>query len=158
MWETIVDLPHEDATAALGRRLALVRRIGDVIALVGPLGAGKSSLARAYIEAATGEPNAPSPTFGLAHLYEAPDATIHHFDLFRLERTEEIDELGLEDALEDGVCLVEWPERIVDRLPPTTLIVNIAIDGPGRRAVLRGDETWRDRLNAVNAPAMGDPQ
>ncbi|MEO1014026.1 MAG: tRNA (adenosine(37)-N6)-threonylcarbamoyltransferase complex ATPase subunit type 1 TsaE [Pseudomonadota bacterium] len=149
MFETILDLPDEAATAALGAALGRTRARGDVIALVGPLGAGKTALARAYIAEATGTADAPSPTFGLVHRYDAPDGPIHHFDLYRLERPGDVWELGLEDALEDGVCLIEWPERIADWLPPSTLLVELTISGAGRRARLRGAASWRDRLAAI---------
>ncbi len=159
MFETTVDLPDEAATEALGRALACARRVGDVIALAGPLGAGKTALARAYVAEATGTPDAPSPTFGLVHQYEASDCAIHHFDLYRLERPGDVWELGLEDALDGGVSLIEWPERIADWLPASTLLVRLSPLGDRRSALLRGDASaWRDRLAAlpgiaVNAPA-----
>ncbi len=106
-------LPDETATEALGRRLADAACPGDVIALEGPLGAGKTTLARAFIRHLTspGE-DVPSPTFTLVQTYAAARAPIWHFDLFRLSHADEAIELGIEDAFAEGIVLIEWPERL----------------------------------------------
>src|SRR5437016_9040493 len=106
----VVDLPDEAATAAFAARISALAEIGDVIALKGELGAGKTSFARAFIRARGGAEEVPSPTFTLVQLYELGDATVWHFDGYRLRHPEEAWELGIEDAFCDGISLIEWPE------------------------------------------------
>lgn len=139
-------LADEGETRAFGARLALLLRRGDVLALVGPLGAGKTTLARGLIAAATGEDDAPSPTFPLVLAYEAAGMTIWHFDLYRLTRAEDAYELGIESAFVDGASLVEWPEKLGSLLPQTALRVRLDPLGGFRRAALEGDEAWLRRL------------
>ncbi|PQA88445.1 tRNA (adenosine(37)-N6)-threonylcarbamoyltransferase complex ATPase subunit type 1 TsaE [Hyphococcus luteus] len=141
-----IDLPDEAATKALGERLARVLAAGDVVRLEGDLGAGKSTLARALIAALTGVTGAPSPTFTLVETYEGPDFALWHFDLYRLEKPEEVYELGLEEALDGGAALVEWPQRAEGLLPAGALTVRLEIAGAGRRAVMEGNDAWGARL------------
>ena len=103
-------LESEQATAGLGARLAKVARPGDVITLSGPLGVGKTALARGFINALGHEGDVPSPSFAIVQPYEALDPPVWHVDLYRIEDPSEIDELGLDSAA-DAVLLVEWPER-----------------------------------------------
>jgi tRNA threonylcarbamoyladenosine biosynthesis protein TsaE len=147
--EFSVSLPNEDASARFGGVLAPIFRAGDVIALSGPLGAGKTTLARAIIGALTGPTEAPSPTFTLAEIYETDAFALTHFDLYRLEKAEEVWELGFEEAL-DGVSLIEWPERIEGLLPASTLVIRLTMDGGGRRALVRGGGDWPARLRDLN--------
>jgi tRNA threonylcarbamoyl adenosine modification protein YjeE len=140
-------LADEAATIALGAALAPVIAPGDIIRLEGDLGAGKSTLARALIEALTGIAEAPSPTFTLVETYETGNFPLWHFDLYRLDRPEDVWELGLEEALDGGALLIEWPERIDGLLPAAALTLRLDIAGKGRRAVLAGDERWRSRLH-----------
>jgi tRNA threonylcarbamoyladenosine biosynthesis protein TsaE len=149
MVEFSLELPDETATARLGAGLAARLRGGDVVALSGPLGAGKSTLARAIIAALTGVMEAPSPTFTLVETYETRAFSLWHFDLYRLEKAEDVWELGYEDAL-DGVSLIEWPERIERMLPPETLLVRLSVDGDARRVLVRGDDSWGARLAGLN--------
>lgn len=139
-------LPDEAATERLGGSLALHLRPRDVVALQGGLGAGKTTLARAILRAAAGDPDliVPSPTFTLAEVYETPLGLFWHFDLYRLEAPEQVFELGWEDARADGVALVEWAERLGPLLPNERLTVTLAIEGNGRRAVLQGDPRFVD--------------
>ena len=138
-------LPDTAATERLGQTLARALRPGDAVCLWGPLGAGKSTLARGLIRALTGpDEEVPSPTFTLVQLYEAA-FPIAHFDLYRLERAREAEELGLDDALEDGAVLIEWPERLEGRLPLDRLDIEIAIDAEGRRARLTPHGAWEGR-------------
>lgn len=144
-----LSLPSAPATEALGRRLADLARAGDVILLEGPIGAGKSCLARAFIRARLGrEEEVPSPTFTLVQVYEA-DVEIWHADLYRLTHPDEVWELGLDDAFQTAICLVEWPDRLGAHVPPDALRIRLEAAGEGRRAVLSGG---RDGL----APALAD--
>jgi tRNA threonylcarbamoyladenosine biosynthesis protein TsaE len=124
-------------------------RPGDVIGLCGPLGAGKTTFARAAIGEVTGQAEAPSPTFGLVETYEAPSFTLWHFDLYRLEKAEDVWELGFEEALDDGVLLIEWPERIMSLLPASTLLIRLTPEREARRALVRGNEEWSARLKPL---------
>jgi len=103
-------LEDEEATAQLGARLAGVARAGDVITLSGPLGAGKTALARGLIAALGHEGDVPSPSFAIVQPYEDLEPPVWHVDLYRIEEPSEIGELGLDSAA-DAILLVEWPER-----------------------------------------------
>lgn len=161
--ELILDGP--EATAALGARLAAVLRPGDLVALSGPLGAGKSVLARGLVRALTSaDEEVPSPTFTLIQLYDGPAFPLAHLDLYRLKRPEEAWELGLEEALAAGAAVVEWPERLEHLLPADRLAVTLeaptateadAADGSasGRRlARLEGFESWTGRVAPLLRP------
>jgi len=130
-------LADETATAELGATLAARLKPGDVVGLKGELGAGKTTLARAILRAATDDPAliVPSPTFTLVEVYETPHGTYWHFDLYRLETPEQVFELGWEEARAEGIVLLEWPERLGSLLPKH-LSVTLEIDGDGRRALL----------------------
>ena len=141
-----VALPDLEATERLGAALALALGPGEAICLSGPLGAGKSSLARGLIRALTrpDEP-VPSPTFTLVQAYDGPDFPVSHFDLYRLERAEEAHEIGLDEALDEGAALIEWPERLEGHLPADRLDIEIAFDGEGRLARLTPHGAWEGR-------------
>lgn len=130
-------LADETATEQLGATLAARLKPGDVVGLKGGLGAGKTTLARAILRAASGDPMliVPSPTFTLVEVYETGRGTYWHFDLYRLEKPEQVFELGWEDARADGIVLLEWPERLGPLLP-RHLSVTLEIVGDGRRADL----------------------
>jgi tRNA threonylcarbamoyladenosine biosynthesis protein TsaE len=132
-----MSLPNEEATEQLGAALAARQTPGDVVGLQGDLGAGKTTLARAIVRAAAGDPEliVPSPTFTLVEVYETPRGTYWHFDLYRLETPEQVYELGWEEALADGIVLIEWAERL-GPLMPEHLSVVLETDGNGRRALL----------------------
>jgi tRNA threonylcarbamoyl adenosine modification protein YjeE len=147
-----LDLPDLDTTIRLGAALARLVHVGDVIALHGDLGAGKTELARAIIRAAAGDADliVPSPTFTLVETYDAPRAAIWHFDLYRIDAPDQVWELGLEEALADGVALIEWPERLGGMLPARRLDLTLRItDGDARRAMLAGDPSWTERIDAL---------
>jgi hypothetical protein len=142
-------LASPDATAGLGAEIALWLRPGDFLALTGPLGAGKTVLARAIVSALGSAPvEVPSPSFTLVQHYPELRLPAAHFDLYRIAGAGELDELGLDDALERGVALVEWADRLGDALPPDRLDVMLA-DGAGdhaRVATLTGHGAWQERL------------
>ncbi|MCZ8150927.1 MAG: tRNA (adenosine(37)-N6)-threonylcarbamoyltransferase complex ATPase subunit type 1 TsaE [Rhodobacteraceae bacterium] len=151
--ETVLFLSDDAATAALGERLAWLLQPGDTVLLEGPIGAGKSHLARALIRARLGRmEDVPSPTFTLVQTYEAADAEIWHADLYRLGHPDEVLELGLEQALGTAICLVEWPDRLGPHLPADALHLQLSVQGEGRRAVLRGGRTGlQKRLAGLGA-------
>lgn len=131
----MIDLADERATLALGARLAGAAVRGDIFALAGDLGAGKTTLARGFIRAlTTPEEEVPSPTFTLVQTYDTPKGMVWHFDLYRLEDPEEAWELGIEEAFADGISLVEWPERLGALLPARRRAVRLELAGAGRRA------------------------
>jgi tRNA threonylcarbamoyladenosine biosynthesis protein TsaE len=133
----MIRLADADETARLGAAIAQALRPGDAVCLFGPLGAGKSTLARGLIRALTHpDEEVPSPTFTLVQTYEADTMPVSHFDLYRLAKASEIDELGLNEALDDGVAIIEWPERLEGRLPPDRLDIVLAPAGDGRTADL----------------------
>ena len=143
-------LRDEAATARLGVALARTLSDGEAVCLSGPLGAGKSTLARALIRAlTTPAEDVPSPTFTLVQFYEGPRLKIAHFDLYRLANPDEAYEIGLDEALEDGAAVIEWPERLQGRLPPDRLDVEIALDGRGRRARLTPHGAWMGRVQGM---------
>lgn len=161
--ETICfDLPDEAATACLARSLAARTRKGDVLALFGELGSGKTAFARAFINAlpapdgtapAAAE-EVPSPTFTLLQTYQRAPAPVWHFDLYRLVRPDEVYELGFEDALGEGIVLIEWPERLGPLLPAERLELrfDFAARNQARRVTLTGTGDWSRRLRDLEVP------
>ncbi len=136
------------ATEAFGARLAAVVRPGDVVALTGPLGAGKTSVARGLLAALGLEGEAPSPSFAIVQPYAPPETVlpVWHVDLYRLDDPEEVEELGLEDERADGVLLVEWPERAGAKAWPESLRLTLSIEPDGsRRLTAEVPPGWRDR-------------
>ena len=149
-----IDLVSEAATSALAARLARASRAGDVIALRGELGSGKTSLARAFIRTlGRGDEEVPSPTFTLVEVYGVGEGlpAIWHFDLFRLQKPEEVHELGFEEALAGGISLIEWPERLGALLPREHLdLTLLAGSDPARRtARLVPSPVWLSRLEGI---------
>jgi tRNA threonylcarbamoyladenosine biosynthesis protein TsaE len=139
-------LDDEAATARLGAAIARALKAGEAVCLTGPLGAGKSTLARALVRArTTPTEDVPSPTFTLVQFYEGEGLKLAHFDLYRLTNAEEAYEIGLDEALEDGAAVIEWPERLEGHLPPDRLDVEIALDGEARRARLIPAGAWEGR-------------
>ena len=147
-------LPSEEDTAALAGRIGALAGAGDVLLLSGPIGAGKTHFARALIRARLAahglDEDIPSPTFTLVQSYEAGELEIWHADLYRLTHPDEVIELGLIDAFESALCLVEWPDRLGELSPPTALRLDFAaLPGGGHRVTLSGDAAWAARLAGI---------
>ncbi len=144
------DLADEVATEALAMQIAGIAQRRDVIALIGDIGTGKTTFARAFIRAySNSDEEVPSPTFTLLQIYEASDTIIYHFDLYRIERVEDMLELGIEEAFTDGITLIEWGERLGAHLPTNRLDIHLF---PGksdnsRRAKLMGCGYWQTKLD-----------
>jgi tRNA threonylcarbamoyladenosine biosynthesis protein TsaE len=140
-------LADETATEAAGRLLAEVAVVGDVIALSGTLGAGKTAFARGFIEALGFVGEVPSPSFGLVIPYDSPEvrSPVWHIDLYRLDDAADVDELGLDDAREDTVLVIEWAERMGDRLWSDALRIDLAVEGTGRRLTANVPPSWKAR-------------
>lgn len=125
-------LKDEQATAEFGRALAGRLRPGDVVTLSGPLGVGKTSLARGLLSALGHEGEVPSPSFAIVQPYEQLDPPVWHVDLYRVEHVSELEELGL-DAAGEGVLLVEWPEKAGERAWPQALRLSLDFDEESAR-------------------------
>jgi tRNA threonylcarbamoyl adenosine modification protein YjeE len=147
-FHAVFPLPDLGATRSLGARIAASLQPGDTVALAGELGAGKTTLARAILAGLGVTETVPSPTFTLVQSYDTPRLCVSHFDLYRLKREKELDELGLDEALELGAALIEWPERAGSRLPPERLAVQLRAEPDGRRADLSGPSRWRELAHA----------
>jgi tRNA threonylcarbamoyladenosine biosynthesis protein TsaE len=128
-------LEGPEATVAFGRRLAAQLRTGDVVALFGELGAGKTTLARGILAGLGHDGEVASPTFPIVIPYETLAVPAWHVDLYRIEDSAELDELALDEAIEDGALIVEWPERMGDALWPHSLRLTLRRDGEGARAL-----------------------
>lgn len=136
--DIITETTSEAETIEFAREFAVGLRCGDVILLHGDLGMGKSVFSRAVIRALCGdETEVPSPTFTLVQTYNAPMGDIWHFDLYRLSDASEIYELGWEEAMADGVLLVEWPERLGALLPSSYIDVIISpVEGDNDKRII----------------------
>ncbi len=141
-------LPDLDATTRLGRAIAGGLSRGDAVALWGDLGAGKTTLARAILQALGVKEDVPSPTFTIVQNYPTSPA-IAHYDLYRLKSAREMAELGFEDALDQGAVLVEWPERAPEVLPPEALHVRLGLRDTGRLARITGPGRWANELRSL---------
>ena len=149
-------LPDLDATRAFAGAIAGMARAGDAIGLAGVLGAGKTTFARAFVNAraaAAGEGpiEVPSPTFTLVQPYDFGGPTVHHFDLYRVDAPEDALELGIEDAFATGISLVEWPDRLGPLMPDDALLVTLFQDAreDAREAEIEAGPAWRKRIGGT---------
>lgn len=147
-------LADAQATTRLGEGIAGHLAPGQAVLLYGPLGMGKSTLARGLIRKLAGpDEDVPSPTFTLVQFYPTTPP-IAHFDLYRLTRPEEAAEIGLDEALDDGVAIIEWPDRLGDHpgywVGPDRLVITLAESGEGRIATVSGAGVWHDRIKDLN--------
>jgi tRNA threonylcarbamoyladenosine biosynthesis protein TsaE len=148
-----IPLSSPDETARLAARIGDLLHPGDVLLLSGEIGAGKTHFARALIQSLLTTPeDVPSPTFTLVQVYDTPRGEIWHSDLYRLTHPDEAVELGLDDAFETAICLVEWPDRLGDLAPPAALSLAF---GPGQHDDARSltlswsAPGWADRLKEI---------
>jgi len=150
-FERTVPLADLAATQALGARIAAALSVGDAVALEGDLGAGKTTLARAILHSLGVTEEVPSPTFTLVQCYETPKLNVRHYDLYRIEKPEEVEELGLDEALDDGAALIEWPERALAGLPADRLHIAMAMTNGTRRAKISGPPRWARPMQVAAA-------
>ena len=148
-----------EETRALGERLAEELRAGDVILLEGPLGAGKSEMARGIARGLGVTETVTSPSFTILNVYTSGRLPLYHFDWYRLESPEELYELGMEEYLGgDGVALVEWPGRCAEALPEDFAMIEITPEGPEERGFrLQGGSkaAWRTGRAGMNPGKTG---
>ena len=146
--ELSFDSASEEETFKFGEALGVVAEKGDCFALYGTLGMGKSVLSRGFIKKLSGEGEVPSPTFTLVQMYRAEKFEIYHYDLYRLKFPDEVFELSIEEALSQGVTLIEWPEKMGDYLPKDAFVVEITPE-KGKRVIKIScrDEKKFKRLN-----------
>ena len=130
-----MNLADEQATEALGRLLARAARAGDVITMSGPLGVGKTALARGFLGALGHEGEAPSPSFAIVQPYEDLEPPVWHVDLYRIDDPSDLVELGLDDIRADGVLIVEWPENGDASAWPEALGLSLNVGEDGERAL-----------------------
>lgn len=144
-------LPDEAATASFAAQLSPLLAVGDTLLLEGDIGAGKSAFARALIRARLGRlEDVPSPTFTLVQTYEAADGDIWHCDLYRLTHPDEAFELGLEEAFETAICLIEWPDRLGDAAPEGALHLAFLAGDAAHEITVSGADPWGKRLRDLH--------
>lgn len=146
------ELSSPDETAALAAKIGPLLKPGDVLLLEGEIGAGKTHFARALIQAMLPvQEDVPSPTFTLVQIYDTQKGEIWHADLYRLSQGDEIIELGLAEAFEDAICLVEWPERLAALTPNSSLLLRFRIAGGSTRRLTLSwtDPDWTARLSEI---------
>lgn len=146
-WQESFELKTPEDVIRFGRELAGKLAPGDTVLLRGGLGVGKTTLVRGIIIELTGETEVPSPTYTLVQSYDADGYAVFHCDLYRLEGHREIWELGIEEAFETGLILIEWPERIEDLLTGTELNVWIGYTDESRTVTVSGSAEWGKRLD-----------
>lgn len=138
MNETVsLSLPTLHDTQSLGANLAAILEPGDCLLLSGEIGAGKTALSRAIIQSALNRvEDVPSPTFTLVQTYETPIGEIWHCDLYRLSDPDEVFELGIETAMDDAICLIEWPDRLGDLAPTSASRLTLSATDTGHHITM----------------------
>lgn len=148
-----IQLSSPEDTTSLAAAFAGQLTNGDVMLLIGDIGAGKTHFARSLIQSKLGyAEDVPSPTFTLVQTYEAEDIEIWHTDLYRLTHPDEVVELGLTEAFETEICLVEWPDRLADLTPSSALTLELKLtETPEERQLTLtwSDPKWTDRLKDI---------
>ena len=154
----VLDLEGQAATTDLAHRIARVVGPGDLLTLSGDLGAGKTTFVRALIRALTGDPalDVPSPTFTLLQVYEGPRGPIVHADLYRIRDPADLAELGLDEAADGALVLVEWPERAGDVLAADRLDIAFFLDVTRGDAVPPRRDDGHRCLRGTACPRKGD--
>ena len=135
-----LSIANEAELIALGAALIPQLSAGQTVCLSGGLGAGKTTLVRGMIQSVLGNIDVPSPTYTLVQTYDFPEYELWHCDMYRLERPEDGYELGLMDAFEEALCLIEWPDKLGNLIPENVLRIEIAFEGEGRKVTLLGFE------------------
>ncbi len=152
--EKLFELRSPEDTQAFAESLAPHLTAGDIILLEGPIGAGKTHFARSLIQSLLSEPeDIPSPTFTIVQVYDGPDCEIWHSDLYRLSHPDEAIELGLEEAFETAICLIEWPDRLGDMTPSSALKITFAVAGEVESRTARlewTDTSWSPKIEALS--------
>ncbi|MGB1875860.1 MAG: tRNA (adenosine(37)-N6)-threonylcarbamoyltransferase complex ATPase subunit type 1 TsaE [Rhodospirillaceae bacterium] len=151
---SILRIETEKETLALGAALAKLAQSGDVITLSGPLGVGKTTLSRGFIiERIGSEIDVSSPTFTLSHVYDLTTPPVWHFDFYRIDTPEDVEELGLDEAQADGISLIEWPDRAAAWLPAERLDITMAAmtDSDARTATMSASPKWMSRMGELVA-------
>lgn len=150
-YEYTHSLPHEHDTVKFAERMATILRAGDTLLLSGEIGAGKSAFSRAVIRFLAGaEIEVPSPTFTLVQTYDLHPAEVWHCDLYRLTHPDEAYELGLDEAFETAICLIEWPDRLGDTKPDNALNLHFEALQDGHAVSFSADDQWASRLDNAN--------
>ncbi|MEP2718041.1 tRNA (adenosine(37)-N6)-threonylcarbamoyltransferase complex ATPase subunit type 1 TsaE [Pseudophaeobacter sp.] len=151
-----LQLPSPEATTELAEQIAKQLQPGDCLLLDGPIGAGKTHFARSLIQSLMHPPeDVPSPTFTLVQCYDVAEAELWHADLYRLSSLEEIEELGLTEAFDEAICLIEWPDRLAELTPPHALHLALSLDPAmghedQRQLTLSwSDAKWQGRLASL---------
>jgi tRNA threonylcarbamoyl adenosine modification protein YjeE len=144
-----INITNITQTKSLAEKIAALTKNGDVITLEGDLGAGKTAFAGFFINSMLDQPqNILSPTFNIVHPYQTKKFTIYHFDLYRIDDISEIANIGLYDAFDNGVSLIEWPQIIGDILPKDRLLIKLS-SGDVRTAEIEGFGDWKDRTKLL---------
>jgi len=145
-----ININSLDETKNLAVKIAATVDVGDVICLEGDLGSGKTTFSQFFIKSLIGSDNEVlSPTFNLVHPYDLPDKIIYHFDLYRLKSAAEAEEIGLYDALDSGVSIIEWPQIINDILPDDRLLITLIHDNGNRIANIETFGNWNGRIERI---------
>lgn len=148
-----INLNSLEDTKDFAKKLAPMLKPGDVLTFSGDLGSGKTTLIRDLIQYFLGpETDVTSPSFNLVHLYDTKNFPIWHIDLYRLEHEEELVELGLDEAFDQAICFIEWPERAPDYLPKERLLIEIFYgkEEEQRRIALTGKGKWQERITSLH--------